>query len=177
MHLTPTSFNHKKNKIKNCTNVNIILDSVANYLYFIVVQLIPSRKKAFPAEFMNLRCFASYAAEEKTDNSFKICTPRLCMTKGTLSAPLCPYKPLPKSKNTWHMAFKCASSMHFQMTTPTPHRPPPPQHGKMNRVNEVQHKGPVCATLWENRHRCGPAVCALILQSASTSAVQKHTLA
>lgn len=35
----------------------------------------------------------------------------------------------------------------------------------------------LCQTLWENCHLCSPAVCALILQSASTSAVQKHTLA
>lgn len=35
----------------------------------------------------------------------------------------------------------------------------------------------LCQNLWENCHLCSPAVCALILQSASTSAVQKHTLA
>lgn len=48
----------------------------------------------------------------------------------------------------------------------------------MNSVNGVRHKRPgLCQTLWENCHLCSPAVCALILQSASTSAVQKHTVA
>lgn len=46
------------------------------------------------------------------------------------------------------------------------------------RLNEPQNtKARLCQTLWENCHLCSPAVCALILLSASTSAVQKHTLA
>lgn len=33
----------------------------------------------------------------------------------------------------------------------------------------------LCQNLWEHRHLCSPAACALILQSASASAVQTHT--
>lgn len=99
------------------------------------------------------------------------------------------FKNLPSSNlclqtNNWHMVCNVhtqARGCTFNWSSGATQRraaPPPFQHDQTISVNGVQQKRHrLCQNLWENCHLCSPAVCALILQSASTSAVQKHTLA
>lgn len=73
----------------------------------------------------------------------------------------------------WRMYFQKISRHHTRMQTTTTSSTwlnEPCKWGTTKRPG-------LCQTLWENCHLCSPAACALILQSASTSAVQKHTLA
>ncbi len=187
MHLTTLSFDTKQLR----ANVNNILDSISHTFRFMVVQLIPSRN--------GNQCFASEMSLFCRIHKSKICSFQYWQENGQLNLDSCSAvlnapgwnlfktpricKPLPTSKQMAYGA-QCAHTrlrMHFQMIT---------RHNTRTQTTTTSStwlneqckwgttKRPgLCQTLWENCHLCSPAVCALILQSASTSAVQKHTLA